>query len=54
MIAEITVTSKKTYRIEYPDKNYSDEVIESNFWCYTFDEDEFMEKSKLTIKRKEK
>lgn len=51
MIAEITLTAKKTYRMEYPDNGFSDEILESNFWLHEFDDDEFMEKSKLTIKR---
>ena len=53
MKVKITLTAKKTWTEEYPDKDFSDEVIISNFWCYNFDQDEFLEKSKLTIKREE-
>lgn len=53
MKAEITVVAKKTWVVEYPDNDFSDEVIRDNFWCHTFDTDEFLEKSKFTIKRKE-
>jgi len=52
MIAELTLTATKKYKIEYPDNNFSDKVIIDNFWCHTFDSDEFLEKAKLELKRR--
>lgn len=54
MIAEITVTATKTYKVDYPDNNFSDAVIKDNFWSHTFDADEFLEKSTLTLRRLKK
>jgi hypothetical protein len=51
MIAEITITAKKIYKVEYPDNDFSDAVIIDNFWNQTYDQDEFMEKSKITVRR---
>lgn len=51
MKAKITVTAKKTWEVEYPDNDFSDKVIKDNFWCHTFDSDEFMEKSKIKVER---
>lgn len=50
MIAEITLTSQIVYKVEYPDNDFSDEIIISNFWN-DFDQDEFMEKSTITVRR---
>jgi hypothetical protein len=51
MKARITLTATKTWTEGYPDNNFSDEVIIDNFWLHTFDQDKFLEKAKLTIKR---
>ena len=51
MKVKLTLTATKTWTEEYPDNNFSDAVIIGNFWCHTFDQDEFIEKSKLTVKR---
>jgi hypothetical protein len=51
MKAEITLTSKKKYVMEYDDNDFSDEVLIDNFWLWEFDESEFVEHAKLTLKR---
>jgi hypothetical protein len=51
MKAKITITATKTWTETYPDNNFSDAVIIDNFWNQTFDEHEFMEKAKVTVKR---
>jgi hypothetical protein len=53
MKVKLTLTAKKVWTEEYPDNNFSDEVIIDNFWSQTFDQDEFLENAKLDIKRKE-
>jgi hypothetical protein len=51
MKAKITLTAKKTWVDNYPDNDFSDEIITDNFWLYRYDQDKFMENSKVTIKR---
>jgi hypothetical protein len=54
MKAKMTVTAKKTWTEEYPDNNFSEEVIADNFWSQTYNQDEFLKKAKLEIKRVDK
>ena len=54
MKVKIILTAKKTWDEEYPDNDFSDEVIKDNFWSQTFDQDEFLEKSKIEIVRLKK
>ena len=51
MIAEITITATKTFKEEYPDNDFSDEVIIDNFWNQTFNENAFLDSAKVTVKR---
>lgn len=51
MKVKITLAAKKTWTEEYPDNNFSDEVIENNFWLYTFKDDEWMDVAKIKIQR---
>ena len=51
MKAKLTLISKKTWTEDYPDNDFSDEVIIDNFWSHTFDSDEFLADAKLTLKR---
>jgi hypothetical protein len=53
MKAKITVTAKKVYEMEYPDNDFSDEILESNFWLHEFDGNEFIDSTKLKIERTE-
>lgn len=51
MKAKITLIAKRTWIADYPDNDFSDEVIMDNFWSHTFDIDEFLYGAKVTIKR---
>lgn len=51
MKAKVTLKAKKTWTEDYPDNEFSDEVIIDNFWLHTFDQDEFLKNAKLTLKR---
>jgi hypothetical protein len=51
MKAKITITAKKTYVMDYPDNDFSDEILESNFWLHEFDQNNFIDTAKLKIKR---
>jgi hypothetical protein len=53
MKAKITLTAKKTWTEEYPDNDFSDEVIIDNFWNQTFNQDEFDETITVTVVRKQ-
>lgn len=54
MKAKITLTAKKTWTEEYPDNDFSDEVIINNFWNQTFTQDEFDETMKVSVVRVQK
>ena len=51
MKVKLTLTAKKTWTEEYPDNDFSDEVIESNFWGLTYNQNEFLDSAYLVIKR---
>jgi hypothetical protein len=53
MKAKITLIAKKTWVEDYPDNNFSDEVIIDNFWGQTYDGNEFIEKAKVTVVRED-
>lgn len=51
MKAKITLTAKKTWTEEYPDNDFSDEVIIDNFWCHMYNDNEFIETAKVKVVR---
>lgn len=51
MKAKITLSATKEYVMDYPDNDFSDEVLESNFWLYEFGQNEFIDSSKFKLKR---
>jgi hypothetical protein len=53
MKAKITLTAKKTWTEDYPDNNFSDEVIIDNFWGLTYNDNEFIETAKVKVVRED-
>lgn len=54
MKAKITLTAKKTWVEDYPDNDFSDEVIIDNFWSHTYNDEEFLKKCKVSVVRVQK
>jgi hypothetical protein len=51
MKVKYTLTAKKIYTQDYPDDDFSDEILISNFWCHVYDDDEFQDVMKLKVER---
>jgi hypothetical protein len=51
MKVKATITATRTWEMEYPDNDFSDEVLESDFWCFHFNPDELTKDAKLEIMR---